>query len=91
MMVGLTPGLPAVTITRRRDVYSVQWVVGRGGYDGTGILTGNVLSVAFKFGTMAGVAVYEIGQGPQGPVLNGRWTLHPGNGQTFNETLTPAQ
>lgn len=53
-------------VRRVGDVYRVVWRIGRSTYWGVGILTGNVLSVAYN----GGLAVYTV----TASGLRGRWT-----------------
>ena len=77
-------------ITKKNDVYLVQWMVGSGStFTGIGIRQGNTLSASWALpnerGILRGVNVYRIEPGPR---LVGRWATLPGGGNLQNETLT---
>ncbi len=78
-------------ITKKRDVYLIQWVIGAGGgYFGVGIRQGDTLAASWaipgdKGGVVRGVNLYRIEPGPR---LIGRWTAIPGDGAVKTETLT---
>lgn len=78
-------------ITKKRDVYLVQWIVGVGSaFFGIGIRQGDTLSCSWaipgdKGGVVRGINVYRIEKGPR---LVGRWTSFPGDGTIKSETLT---
>ena len=77
-------------ISKKGDVYVVQWVVGAGStFTGVGIRTGNTLSASWAMNTekgiVRGVNMYRVEPGPR---LIGRWATLPGNGMTQTETLT---
>ncbi len=58
-------------ITRKNTVYQLRWVVGKTTYTGSGLQTGNVLSVAYTIPKVAGcgVVAYTIADSS----LNGTW------------------
>jgi hypothetical protein len=80
-------------ITRRGDVYVVQWMVGSGStFSGIGIRQGNSFSASWAIpsdkGLVRGVNVYRVETTSIGPRLQGRWASMPGPGALQNETLT---
>ena len=80
-------------ITRKNDVYVVQWVIGSGSnFTGIGIRQGNTLAVSWAIpgerGVVRGVNVYRIEVTSTGPRLVGRWASMPGPGALQSETLT---
>ena len=77
-------------ITKKGDVYLVQWMIGTGStFSGLGIRQGNTLAVSWAIpnerGLIRGVNLYRIEPGPR---LNGRWATVPGPGVLQSETLT---
>ena len=77
-------------ITKKADVYIVQWVIGSGStFSGIGIRQGNTLAVSWAIpnerGMIRGVNLYRIESGPR---LSGRWATVPGPGVLQSETLT---
>lgn len=77
-------------ITKKADVYIVQWVIGSGStFSGIGIRQGNTLAVSWALpnerGMIRGVNMYRIEAGPR---LTGRWATVPGPGVLQSETLT---
>ena len=82
-----------VVISRKGDVYVVQWMVGSGStFTGIGIRQGNTLATSWAIpgerGIVKGVNVYRIETASGGPRLTGRWTSMPGPGALQSETLT---
>ncbi len=80
-------------ISRKGDVYVVQWMVGTGStFTGIGIRQGNTLAASWALpgerGLVRGVNVYRIETSSAGPRLVGRWASMPGNGALQSETLT---
>lgn len=75
-----------VEITKSGDTYKILWEVGTL-YAGTGIITGNTLSVAYVDEKVeyVGVVAYTILK--NGKVLKGIWAPF-GNKETGTETLT---
>ncbi|MCC6417991.1 MAG: hypothetical protein IT429_07040 [Gemmataceae bacterium] len=76
-------------ITRKNDVYLVQWVVGGGAaFFGIGIRQGDTLACSWAIpgdkGVVRGVNLYRIESGPR---LIGRWASFPGDGSIRTETL----
>jgi hypothetical protein len=67
-----------VLITQDNEIYHMEWQVG-GDYKGTGIRTGNVLSVAYTDakGKWFGVVSYQILD--NGRRLQGQWCAHKGS------------
>ncbi|MBM4070997.1 MAG: hypothetical protein FJ271_18915 [Planctomycetes bacterium] len=78
-------------ITKRNDVYLIQWTVGAGAaFSGVAIRQGSTLAASWalpadKAGVIRGVNLYRIEAGPK---LVGRWATAPGTGQAQFETLT---
>jgi hypothetical protein len=78
-----------VEITKKGDTYAIEWTLKAGDtYEGVGTLNGNILSVAWKSGNVAGLVVYKVEKGDKGPKLVGKWTGVPSDGKLLNETLT---
>jgi hypothetical protein len=80
-------------ITRKGDVYVVQWMVGSGStFTGIGIRQGNTFSASWAMagerGLVKGINTYRIETASGGPRLTGRWTSMPGPGVLQSETLT---
>jgi len=78
-------------ITKKNDVYVIQWVVGGGSnFVGIAVRQGSTFAASWslpsdKGGILRGVNVYKIEPGPR---LVGRWATLPGHGHLQNETLT---
>jgi hypothetical protein len=77
-------------ISKKNEVYIVQWMVGGGsGFTGIGIRQGDTLAASWAMptdkGIIRGVNVYRIESGPR---LVGRWASAPGPGVIQTETLT---
>ncbi len=78
-------------ITKKEEVYVVQWMVALGGgFYGVGIRQGNTLAVSWALpgdakGIVRGVNLYRIEKGPR---LVGEWATLPGRGTVNRETLT---
>lgn len=68
----------SATLTRKGDTYRIVWQVGAR-YTGTGIITGDVLSVAYTDAAnkWLGVVSYRILDG--GNTLQGVWSRHGGS------------
>lgn len=80
------------SISRNEKVFEVRWVTGESQhvYLGTGLRTGDLLSVAFRSESdesIHGVMVYKISEGPE---LNGEWTMSGFEGAPMTEKLTSA-
>jgi uncharacterized protein (TIGR03067 family) len=76
-----------VVISRRRDAYRVSWKVGgQVAYIGTGVRTGDVLSVCWLNQGEVGVSSYRI---EEGPTLIGHYTMLAGSGVIVPEKLVP--
>lgn len=76
-------------ITKKNDVYIMQWVVGSAStFTGLGIRQGATFSaswaIAGERGLVRGVNMYRIEPGPR---LVGRWATLPGTGTLQSETL----
>src|SRR5437870_2506795 len=72
-------------ISRKGDVYVVQWVVGSGStFTGIGIRQGNTFAASWAIpgerGVVRGVNVYRVETASGGPRLSGRWASLPGPG-----------
>jgi|SRR5262245_5909350 len=73
-----------VEIVKDHGAFQLQWVVGENVVAvGMGILSGNVLAVAY-YSALPGVVAYRI----EGNRLVGEWTLVGAEGALFSETLT---
>jgi hypothetical protein len=78
-------------ITKQREVYVVQWMIGAGAaFTGLGVRQGTTLAVGWaipgdKGAMVRGTNVYKIEPGPR---LVGRWASIPGPGIVQTETLT---
>jgi hypothetical protein len=77
-------------ISKKNDVYVVQWMVGGGStFAGIGIRQGAAFSASWAIpgerGLVRGVNMYKIEPGPR---LVGRWATLPGAGNIQSETLT---
>ncbi len=81
-----------VVLTKKNDVYVVQWIVGGGAnFTGIAIRQGSTLAASWTLpserGTVRGINLYRIESTPNGPRLTGRWASLPGPGVQQNETL----
>ncbi|MCS7044782.1 MAG: hypothetical protein NZO58_00345 [Gemmataceae bacterium] len=81
------------TISRKGDVYVVQWVIGSGSnFTGIGIRQGNTFSASWAMATerglIRGVNTYRIEAVGGNPRLTGRWASLPGPAVLQSETLT---
>lgn len=77
-------------VTKKNDVYIVQWMVGGGAaFSGIGIRQGGNFAVSWTMpgdkGLVRGVNLYRVETGPR---LTGRWASVPGPGIMQSETLT---
>jgi hypothetical protein len=77
-------------ITKKEDIYLVQWVIGTVTFYGVGIRQDNTLAVGWaipsdKGGVVRGVTQYQIEPGPR---LSGRWAALPSDGTMRTETLS---
>ena len=82
-----------VFLTKKNDVYLIQWTVGGGSnFNGIAIRQGNILAASWSIpsdrGIVRGVNLYRIEAGANGPRLIGRWASVPGPGVQQSETLT---
>ena len=82
-----------VVLTKKNDVYLIQWVVGGGSnFSGIAIRQGSNLaaswSISSERGLVRGVNLYRIESTSGGPRLTGKWASVPGPGVQQNETLT---
>jgi len=81
-----------VVLTKKSDVYLIQWVVGGGStFSGIALRQGNNLAASWSIpgerGIVRGVNLYRIESTSNGPRLVGRWASVPGPGIQQNETL----
>ena len=93
MEVGGKTYIGVCTISRKGDVYVVQWVIGSGSnFTGIGIRQGNTFAASWAIpgerGIVRGVNVYRVETASGGPRLTGRWASMPGPGALQSETLT---
>jgi hypothetical protein len=79
-------------ISKKDDVYTVQWIIGTGGaaFYGVAVRQGDSFAASWaipgdKGGVVRGVNLYRIESGPR---LVGRWATMPGDGTLRTETLT---
>ena len=82
-----------VFLTKKNDVYLIQWTVGGGSnFAGIAIRQGTTLAASWSIpsdrGIVRGVNLYRIEAGANGPRLVGRWASVPGPGVQQSETLT---
>jgi hypothetical protein len=82
-----------VVLTKKNDVYLIQWIVGGGSnFSGIAIRQGNILagswSIPSERGIVRGINLYRIESTSTGPRLNGKWASVPGPGVQQNETLS---
>jgi hypothetical protein len=82
-----------VVLTKKNDVYTIQWVVGGGSnFSGIAIRQGNQLaaswSIASERGLVRGINLYNVEASAAGPRLIGHWASIPGPGLQQAETLT---
>jgi hypothetical protein len=75
-----------VKITKKGDVYHLDWTIGQESHSGVGIREENTLSVSWAAqGGPSGIVVYRIGKDKR---LVGKWTVQDGK-DLYTETLTP--
>lgn len=78
VMEGANPGgsgryTGRVALALTGDTYQVAWIIGKARHVGTGIVTGDTLSVVYQQdANNLGIAVYKIGSDG---TLTGRWTV----------------
>ena len=83
-----------VVLTKKNDVYLIQWVVGGGAnFSGIAIRQGNTVAASWSIpnttgGIVRGVNLYRVETTTSGPRLVGRWASVPGPGIQQTETLT---
>ena len=87
---GGKPYSGVAVITKKGEVYLIQWMVGGGStFSGVAIRQGTTFSASWALpgerGLVRGVNMYRIESGPR---LVGRWATLPGGGVLQNETLT---
>jgi hypothetical protein len=80
-------------ISRKSDVYVIQWMIGSGStFTGLGIRQGNTFAASWAIpnerGLIRGINVYRIETISGQPRLTGRWASMPGPGALQSETLT---
>jgi hypothetical protein len=76
-------------ITKKEDIYLIQWVIGSVTFYGVAIRQDNTLAASWaipsdKGGVVRGVNLYQIEPGPR---LSGRWAALPSDGTLRTETL----
>lgn len=82
-----------VVLTKKNEVYLIQWVVGGGSnFSGIAIRQGNTLAASWAIpnqtgAIVRGVNLYRVESTTNGPRLIGRWASLPGPGVQQNETL----
>ena len=78
-------------LTKKSDVYLVQWIIGTTSYSGVALRQGDNLAASWAIvtekGVIRGVNLYRIEGTSAGPRLTGRWTSLPGPGVQQPETL----
>lgn len=83
-----------VVMTKKNDVYVIQWVVGGGAnFSGIAIRQGSTFAASWSIPNQNGMIVrginlYRVESTTNGPRLVGRWASLPGPGVQQNETLT---
>ncbi len=82
-----------VVLSKKNDVYLIQWVVGGGNsFSGIAIRQGSQFAASWSIqserGVVRGVNLYVIEAGKSGPRLVGRWASVPGPGVQQQEILT---
>jgi hypothetical protein len=82
-----------VVLTKKNDVYLIQWIVGGGAnFSGIAIRQNNQLAASWAIasdrGLVRGVNLYRVESTSSGPRMVGRWSSVPGPGVQQNETLT---
>ena len=83
-----------VVMTKKNDVYVIQWIVGGGAnFSGIAIRQGTTLAASWSIpnqngALVRGVNMYRVESTTSGPRLIGRWASLPGPGVQQNETLT---
>jgi hypothetical protein len=83
-----------VVMTKKNDVYVIQWVVGGGSnFSGIAIRQGPTLAASWSIPNQSGqivrgVNMYRVEGTTNGPRLVGRWASLPGPGVQQHETLT---
>lgn len=81
-----------VILTKRNDVYLIQWIVGGGAnFSGIAIRQGNNLAASWAIasdkGLVRGVNLYRVEATASGPRMIGRWSSVPGPGVQQTENL----
>jgi hypothetical protein len=82
-----------VVLTKKNEVYLIQWVVGGGSnFSGIAIRQGDNLAASWAIasdrGLLRGVNLYRVESTSSGPRLVGRWSSVPGPGVQQTETLS---
>jgi hypothetical protein len=91
---GGKPYTGIVVMTKKNDVYVVQWVVGGGAnFTGIAIRQGSTFAASWSIpnssgAIVRGVNLYRVESTTNGPRLVGRWASLPGPGVQQTETLT---
>jgi hypothetical protein len=68
-------------ITKKGDVYQLEWKYSTGVWMGVGIRDGDILSVGWDRpqGGNLGVSVFKIEKGDKGPKLTSKWAAYQDN------------
>ena len=83
-----------VVLTKKNEVYVIQWVVGGGAnFSGIAIRQGPTLAASWSIPNqngmiVRGVNLYRVESTTNGPRMVGRWASLPGPGVQQTETLT---
>ena len=79
-------------MTKKNDVYVIQWVIGTSNFSGIAIRQGDNLAASWAISTEKGIIrganLYRVESSSAGPRMVGRWASIPGPGVQQNETLT---
>ena len=80
-------------LTKKNEVYLIQWVVGNGSnFNGIALRQGNTLAASWSIvserGVIRGVNIYRIESINNVARMTGRWASVPGPGVQQQETLT---
>ena len=80
----------SVRLVKQGDTYVATWTLDAGdSYAGVGLLTDNVLSVAWDAGDAPGIIAYKVEKKNGMVRLVGKWTVPGVQGKLMDETLTP--
>ncbi|MBY0514547.1 MAG: hypothetical protein K2P78_11625 [Gemmataceae bacterium] len=78
-----------VRVTKSGQYYQLRYDKGAG--EGVGVRKGNTLAVAYTYkgkNGWSGGGLFTISKGDDGPVLDGRYTVVPGNGKLGKDKWT---